>query len=168
MKNHDPSQVFEELTRGLPRFDDGRINFTGVRKAPVLNVVVYHEGEILIVKRSQKVSAYRSLWNGISGFIDEPKSIEEFAKQELGEELGLDERVIARIDVCEPYEVDDRGIDRTWVVYPVLVILSQRPIITLDWEHTDCVWIDPDSLSDYEYVKDFDVSVRKALARMSQ
>lgn len=134
----------------------------------MLNVVVYYEGKILIVKRSQKVGTYRGLWNGISGFIDEPKSIEEFAKQELMEEVAFDERVIASMGVCRPYEVDDQGIGRTWVVYPVLVMLRQKPAITLDWEHTDFAWINPEALKGYEYVKDFDVSVREALARMSE
>jgi 8-oxo-dGTP pyrophosphatase MutT (NUDIX family) len=168
MKNHSAQEMFEELTRGLPHFDDGRINFTGVRKAPVLNAVVYCRGEILLVKRSDKVSAYRGLWNGISGFIDEPKSIEDFAKHELREELGFAEGAFTRIEVCEPYEVDDRSIDRVWVVYPVLIVLNQKPVVTLDWEHTDYAWIDPASLGDYEYVKDFDISVNKALGQISK
>ncbi len=156
-----PQQVFEELTKGLPHFDDGRINFTDVKKAPVLNVVVYCQGEILIVKRSQKVSAYQGLWNGISGFIDEPKSIETFALQELKEELSI---TPDSLQVAHPYEVDDRTIDRVWVVYPVLAMLTQKPKnIILDWEHTEYRWITPKDLKHYTYVKDFDRSVSEAL-----
>lgn len=159
-------QIFEELTVGLPRFDDGRINFTGVRKAPVLNVVVWCDDEILLVKRSQKVSAYQGLWNGISGFIDEPKAVEDFARQELSEELGLPVTDIKNIIVCRPYEVDDRDIDRTWFVYPVLAELKQKSEIKLDWEHTDYAWIKPEQLKDYECVKDFDKSVHLALSTL--
>lgn len=161
-----PQQVFEELTQGLPRFDDGRINFTGVRKAPVLNAVVYHDGKVLLVKRSEKVSAYKGMWNGISGFIDEPKPIEAFARQELLEELSVDDAVINHLAVAEPYEIDDRSIDRIWVVYPVLAILHTEPTIVLDWEHTEYAWIEPSELSTYNYVKDFDKSVAKALAKV--
>jgi ADP-ribose pyrophosphatase YjhB (NUDIX family) len=161
MTNSTPQQVFEELTRDLPHFDDGRINFTGVRKAPVLNVVVYCNDEILIVKRSQKVSAYRGLWNGISGFIDEPKPIEDFAMQELSEELSATPDAIR---LAAPYEVEDREIDRVWIVYPVLAIFEKKPEIVLDWEHTDFVWIKSEDIEDYDYVKDFNVSVTKALA----
>lgn len=156
-----PQKVFEELTLGLPQFDDGRINFTGVRKAPVLNVIVYCQGEVLIVKRSQKVSAYQGLWNGVSGFIDEPKTIEEFAAQELAEELSI---IPDDVKVAMPYEVDDRSIDRIWVVYPVLATMQHKPKIKLDWEHTDFAWIKPEQLQQYEYVKDFDKSVARALA----
>ncbi|EDK72470.1 NUDIX hydrolase [candidate division TM7 genomosp. GTL1] len=159
-----PQQMFEQLTNGLPTFDDGRINFTGVQKAPVLNAIVYHDGWILIVKRSDKVGAYQGLWNGISGFIDEPKPIEDFAKQEINEELGVDLAIIKRIVVGEPYEVDDRSIDRLWFVYPVLVELHKLPDIVLDWEHTDFAWITPKALEEFAYVKDFDKSMHKALA----
>lgn len=159
-----PQVIFIELTKGLPKFIDGRIDFTGVRKAPVLNVVVAYKDEILIVKRSDNVSAYQGLWNGISGFIDEPKSIEEFASQELGEELSVNP-ADATIVVCEPYEVDDKGINRVWVVYPVLAEFKEKPKITLDWEHTDYKWIKRSELSDFEYVKDFDKSVDIALEK---
>lgn len=128
-----PQEIFEELTQGLPRFDDGRINFTGIRKAPVLNVVVRCGEEILIVKRSEKVSTYQGLWNGVSGFIDEPKSIEEFSEQELHEELGITAEDIDEIKVCEPYEVEDTDINRVWFVYPVLAELKKKPSIKLDW-----------------------------------
>jgi 8-oxo-dGTP pyrophosphatase MutT (NUDIX family) len=110
------------------------------------------------------VSAYQGLWNGISGFIDEPKSIEDFARQELSEELSLSQDVIERLQVCDPYEVDDREIDRVWVVYPVLAVLREKPKIVLDWEHTGYAWIKPGQLADYDCVKDFDVSVTRALA----
>lgn len=163
MSEQSPQQVYESLTKGLPRFDDGRINFHGVRKAPVLNVVVYYNGEILIVKRSDKVSAYQGLWNGISGFIDEPKSIEDFAVQELFEELSLDTKSIEMIKVADPYEVDDKDIDRVWVVYPVLVKLNKKPNVVLDWEHTEFAWIKSEELKDYDHVKDFDISVKNAL-----
>ena len=166
MSTSTPQRVFEDLTRGLPRFNDGRINFTGVRKAPVLNVVVFYEGKILIVKRSRKVGSYKGLWNGISGFIDEPKTIDDFAKQELAEELSLDTKLISKIKVCTPYEVNDLAIDRIWFVYPVLVTLNQKPNIVLDWEHTDYAWIEPVQLEDYKCVKDFDISVTKALAKL--
>lgn len=159
MNSHQ--HLFEELTRGLPLFEDGRINFTGVRKAPVLNVVVHCKDEILIVKRSHKVGAYRGLWNGVSGFIDEPKPIEAFAKQELAEELAV---VPHAVQVASPYEVIDRDIDRIWVVYPVLATLHQKPTIVLDWEHTDFAWILPSELKNYSFVKDFDKSVQAALA----
>ena len=165
MNHPTPQQVFMDLTKGLPRFDDGRINFTGIKKAPVLNVVVCYEGEILIVKRSDKVSAYRGLWNGISGFIDEPKSIEDFALQEISEELSLKKSMVQSVRAAEPYEVSDEGIDRIWVVYPVLAQLKAKPRIVLDWEHTDFAWIKPDQLSQYDFVKDFDISVFKALAQ---
>lgn len=159
-----PQQTFEELTEGLPRFDDGRIDYTHASKAPVLNTVVYCNGEILLVKRSNKVLVYQGMWNGVTGFIDELLPIEDIAKQELSEEITLDESVIDAIKITSPYELEDPEVGRTWVVYPVLVVLTQKPVITLDWEHTDFAWINPADLKDYNFVKDYDKSVGIALA----
>lgn len=161
--NNSPQAIFKELTRNLPRFTDGRINFTGVRKAPVVNVIVELDGKILIMKRSDKVSAYQRLWNGVSGFIDEPKPIEEFVRQEISEELSIGSELVGKMSVSDPYIVEDQDIDRVWYVYPVLVSLKKEPKIVLDWEHTDFKWIAPSELSKYQYVKDFDKSVRLAL-----
>lgn len=159
-----PQRIFRTLTSGLLRFEDGRINFTGVKKSPVINVIVELHGKILIVKRSDKVSAYQGLWNGISGFIDEPKSIEEFARQEISEELSIDLELIGNLSVCDPYIVEDQAIDRIWYVYPVLASLKSEPNIILDWEHTDYRWIQPSELTGFEHVKDFDKSVNLALS----
>jgi 8-oxo-dGTP diphosphatase len=158
-----PQQVFEHLTQGLPHFEDGRINFTGVQKAPVLNAVVYWDGKILLLKRSHKVSAYRGLWNCVSGFIDQPRPIADFARQEVSEELSINDIEIRAIKLAEPYEVDDRSIDRVWVVYPVLVELGCEPHIKLDWEHTDHAWIKSGDLSKFDHVIDLEKSVARAL-----
>lgn len=166
MKQLDPQQIFEELAAGLPLFEDGRINYTHAKKAPVINVIVHHDGEILIVQRSHKVSNYQGLWNGISGFIDTPKPIHEFARQELREELALHDQRIHTITVCHPYEVVDASIDRTWVVYPTLAHLAVRPDIVLDWEHTDYAWIPPHHVAQYSHVPDFDKSVKLALMHL--
>lgn len=163
MTNGSPQHVFAEVTQGLSHFPDGRIDYSHAQKAPVLNVVVYVGGEILLVKRSSKVGAYQGLWNGISGYIDEQKSVEDFAKQELREELSLLDTLFEKILVANPYEVHDKSIHKTWVVFPVLVTLPAKPVIALDWEHTDYVWIRPEQLQEFSYVKDFDVSVRKAI-----
>jgi 8-oxo-dGTP pyrophosphatase MutT (NUDIX family) len=158
-----PQQIFEKLTKGLPLFDDGRVNFKGVQKAPVLNAVVYYHGKVLLTKRSQRVGAYQGLWNGISGYIDRSEPIEKLVKQELSEELALISEIIKRIAVCTPYEVDDNSIDRTWFVYPVLVELNKEPNIKLDWEHTEFVWVKPNELQKYNCVKDLDISINRAL-----
>lgn len=167
MSSQTPQQIFEELTKGLPCFEDGRINFTNAVKAPVLNAVAYCRGEILLVKRSEKVGTYQGLWNGVSGYIDEPKPIEAFAQQEIEEELSVPIGQIQRVEIARPYQLEDHNINKTWVVYPALAIFLSKPNITLDWEHTDFAWIKPEQLNDYQTVPGLDFSLQKALALLN-
>ena len=56
----------------LPKFEDGRINYTGCKRCPVLNCVVTYNGEVLLLKRSDKVANYKGYWNFVAGFLDHP------------------------------------------------------------------------------------------------
>ena len=89
-------------------------------------------------------SLERHIW-----FIDEPKSIKDFARQEISEELSIDRMLIEDISVCNPYIVEGGSIDRIWYVYPVLVSLKSEPRIVLGWEHTEFRWIKPGELTNY-------------------
>ncbi|MFZ1627048.1 MAG: NUDIX domain-containing protein [Candidatus Moraniibacteriota bacterium] len=67
----------------------GQVEFTNVRWAPVVNCVVKYKQKILLVERSASLRLYPGDWNGISGFLDDQKSLEEKVREELREELGL-------------------------------------------------------------------------------
>ena len=111
----------------LPRFPDGRINYTGAKKAPVLNCVVQYGDKVLLLKRSDKVANYQGYWNFVAGFIDEPRPIREKVLEEVAEELKIEEADIASIKTAEPYEVFDPNAQKTWIVYPALVVLAKQP-----------------------------------------
>ncbi len=159
--------LFAEITRDLPRFSDGRVDFTLARRAPVLSVIVYHDGEILILKRSDKVLTHRNVWSTVSGFIDEPKSVEEFALQELSEEAGIGPDVIKQIKVTGMHETEDPEHDREWLIYTVVAELHTRPEVTLDWEHTEFAWAHPDRMHEYAVPEDFETAVRYALQHLN-
>jgi hypothetical protein len=42
---------------------------------PVVNIVVSYDGKVLLVERSQELSNYPGLWNGISGYLDDHKDL---------------------------------------------------------------------------------------------
>ncbi len=75
MKTKTAQQIFK-LTKSLPKFDYGRVDFTNTLIAPVLNMIIYCNRKILILKRSKNVNAHHGLWGGVTGFIDESKSLE--------------------------------------------------------------------------------------------
>jgi 8-oxo-dGTP pyrophosphatase MutT (NUDIX family) len=160
-------EIFEELTKGLPKFEDGRVDYTHARKAPVVTVVVYHDGKILLLRRSDKVLTHARMWSNVAGYIDEPRSAEDFALQELSEEIGLDPSVIKRLTLVGRHERSDPKHQREWLVYTVLAELHHRPDIKLDWEHTDFAWVTLEELSAYDgLVEDFEAVVKRALDKL--
>ena len=55
----------------------GQIDYTNIKWAPVINCVVKHGDKILIVKRSPDLKFYPGWWNGLGGFLDDDKELEE-------------------------------------------------------------------------------------------
>ncbi|MCK5212188.1 NUDIX domain-containing protein [Candidatus Parcubacteria bacterium] len=138
--------------KNLERFSDGRINYSGFDTAPIILCFVKHQDEILILKRSLMIANYPRTWNTVSGYIDEPVSLEAKAREELREEIGLDLSLIESIKVGKINTYFDKKINKTWIIYPIIVVLKARPKIQLDWEHSEYKWIKPKELKYYEIV----------------
>ncbi len=147
----------------LPKFNDGRINYANAGKAPVINVFIECGGEILLLKRSDKVRAYQGKWNSLGGYLDEVKPLRQKVLEELQEELGITESMIQSIDFGEPFEFIDSDIKKTWIIHPALAHLKEKPHIKLDWEHTEYRWIKPEELINFETVSKLDQTLKKVL-----
>ncbi|MBO8183616.1 MAG: NUDIX domain-containing protein [Archaeoglobus sp.] len=158
------TKILRELGEKLPKFPDGRIDYSKSDIAPVITVFVKYRDKILLLKRSDKVSTYKGKWNTVAGYLDEIRPIEEKVLEELGEELGIGEENILSIRIADPFEFKDSRIGKTWIVTPVLIELGKEPEITLDWEHTDYTWIHPDELKNFDTVPNLDKSLERALA----
>jgi len=50
------------------------------------------------------------------------------------------------------YQFTDINAKKTWIVFPAKVILSKKPSIQLDWEHTDFQWIAPEDITNFDTV----------------
>jgi len=146
------SKLIQELSRKLPKFSDGRIDYTNSKIAPVITIFVKHKGKILLLKRSNKVLEYKNLWNAVSGYLDELKPIEDKVKEELKEEIGVEEDNITKIHIGKIYKFADKKIHKTWIIVPVVVELKRKPKIQLDWEHSEYRWIAPQDLKKYPTV----------------
>lgn len=114
----DLGTLLRDYCARLPRFPDGRIDYTDSEEAPVLTCFVEYDEKILLLKRSDKVGTYRGMWNSVSGYIDDTIPLQKKILQELREELGLDENVIEDIRIRQPYRSVDEGIGKTWIIVP--------------------------------------------------
>jgi 8-oxo-dGTP pyrophosphatase MutT (NUDIX family) len=150
----------EEQTAFRPR--PGQVDFTPTRYAPVINCVVRHEGKILIVQRSPTMRWYPGLWNGISGFLDDQKSLEEKVKEELHEEVGIAASDVLSIHRGSIFHQEEPEYNKTWIVHPILVDVKTSTI-KLDWEAQHDEWIDVRDLKKYQIVPGFEKVVRLLL-----
>lgn len=140
-----PREVLR-LERLLPRFQDGRIDYTNAARAPVLDCYVLCKRRLLILKRTRPIAGSDNAWHVVSGFLDTPRSLREHVHQELREEINLRPEVIDSLFGLEPY----RHIDaKLWTVYPVVARLRCDWPIRLNEEHVRFRWIDTAEIKAY-------------------
>ncbi len=152
MDESDVSKKREELSKIYPHFPDGRINYKDTNYAPVVTVFVMFAGEILLVKRSDKVGTYKGKWNAIAGYIDDKEPIRQKALGEVREETGITGPIIRKVIAGTPYELEDKGIGKTWLICPFIVELNSKPEIKLDFEGTEYKWIKPEQITEFDRV----------------
>jgi isopentenyldiphosphate isomerase len=155
--------TIKTLAKSLPIFSDGRIDYSNANAAPVITVFIQYDNEILLLKRSNKVSTYQGKWNTVAGYLDEIKPLHEKILEELSEELGISEDNILSHHIGESYTFTDPTLEKTWIVYPALVKLRHKLSLQLDWEHTEYRWIKPKELGEFDHVPKLDQSLKKIL-----
>jgi predicted NUDIX family phosphoesterase len=152
-----------EQFQHLPKFPDGRIDYTDATKAPVINCFLQYQDEILLLKRGKKVGNYQGKRNSIAGYIDDSTALLEKAKQEVREEVCIGEDDIAHIIVGSPLECFDEEIGKTRLIYPFIFQLKTKVSPKLDREHTTCQRVKQDELTKYDIVKDLDKTLESML-----
>lgn len=140
----------------------GQIDYTNIRRAPVLNSVVHYGNKILLVKRSSNLRLYPNYWNGISGFLDDEKSIPEKAKSELKEETGIGEKDVVSLKEGTVFELDASEYDKTWIVHPVLIDVKTDNV-KLNWEAEDYKWVTLEEAYELDLLPGFDMVLKTFL-----
>ena len=120
----------------------GQVDYTDIRYAPVVNTVVARNGQIFCVKRSPDMRLYPNYWDWICGFLDDSKSVEEKAREELKEELGLKDEDIESLTRGNPWIDEAPQYKKTWLIIPVLAKVKTGDF-KLDWEASEGRWFKP-------------------------
>lgn len=161
--NQEIFNKLKQIEKNLPKFEDGRIDYSNSKTALVLTCFIQVKNEILILKRSDKIATYKGMWNTVAGYIDDYVPLKEKVLEELNEELFISESQIEKFKIGNNYEFTDKNINKTWIIYPVLITLSKKPEIKLNWEHIDYKWINPKEIINYDTVPKLDESLKNAL-----
>lgn len=133
----------------------GQIDFTHARFAPVINCVLKYRDRILVVQRSRSLTFYPGYWNGISGFLDDQKTLKEKVLEELREELGISRTHIKHIRLGQMFHQESPRHKKTWIVHPILVEVDTDQVI-LDWEAEKYQWIRPKEVKKLRLLPGFD------------
>ncbi len=137
----------------------GQVDFTYIRWSPVLNCVLQYKGKILVVERSTSLRLYPGYWNGISGFLDDTKSLKEKVYEELREEVGIRKKDIISIHPGLVFDQDEPKYKKTWIVHPVLVKVNTSNI-TLDWEAKKYQWLTLSKVKKLKLLPGFDLVLK--------
>ncbi|MFQ5911047.1 MAG: NUDIX domain-containing protein [Thermoplasmata archaeon] len=109
--------------------------------------LLFNEGRVLILKRSDKVATQKGKWAGVSGYLEDNEEPGQRSRQEIAEETGIENPTL--IGAGEP--IHARANEAVWEVHPFLFEVDTREV-TIDWEHVEYQWIRPEELSNYDCV----------------
>lgn len=141
----------------------GQTDYTNARWAPVMNCVLKYKDRILVVHRSEELHFYPGYWNGISGFLDDQRSLQEKVTDEIKEELRIPKRKIERMRLGGIFHQEEPKYGKTWIVHPVLVEVT-TDTVTLDWEARNYQWVTPREAKRLKLLPGFD-RVLKSLSQ---
>jgi 8-oxo-dGTP pyrophosphatase MutT (NUDIX family) len=126
----------------------------------VVTCFLESDGEILLLRRSERVGSYQGRWAGVSGYIE--MTADEQAFIEIEEETSLSVEDLKLIRKGETLPVEDEQFGVRWLVHPYLFHIDNRDKIQIDWEHKEARWINPGDIDNYQTVP----MLRETLARV--
>ncbi len=138
----------------------GQVDYTNIRWAPVINCVLKYKNKLLVVRRSRDLHFYPGYWNGVSGFLDDKKSLSEKIMAELREELGIPKAKIKSIKLGEIFDQEEPKYKKTWIVHPVLVEVKTDKV-RLDWEARSYKWLSLQEVKKLRLLPGFDEVLRR-------
>jgi len=138
----------------------GQVDYTNARWTPVMNCVLKYKDKFLVVQRSEELNFYPGYWNGISGFLDDQKNLNEKVAEEIKEELGIPKNKIKWIGLGEIFNQEEPKYKKTWIVHPVLVEVATDKV-KLDWEAKNYKWIELEEAKKLNLLPGFDRVLEK-------
>lgn len=129
----------------ISRLDKKRISitkadYTNIHWAPIIHCIIKYNEKILLIQRGEKLD-HPFYWSGVSGFLDDQKSLKSKVKEELREEVGITSQQIKSIHLGEIFHRNAAEFKKKWIVHPVLVELHSNQIQLNPQECHDFRWV---------------------------
>ena len=138
----------------------GQVDYTHAQWAPVINCVLKYKNKLLVVQRSKELNFYPGYWNGVSGFLDDRRSLNQKVLDELKKELGIAKTIIKKIQLGEIFDQEEPKYKKTWIVHPILVEVKTDKV-KLDWEARNYKWLTLQEVKKLKVLPGFDEVLRR-------
>ncbi|MBC7581627.1 NUDIX domain-containing protein [Aeromicrobium sp.] len=132
----------------------GQVDYTHIRYLPVMNCLVFNAGKLLLVQRSDDMRTWPGIWHCIGGYLDDDKTIEDKALEELWEEAGISTERVTSMQRFAPILREDNAHGKTLFTVPVRADIVGYEY-TLNWESQAAIWIDPAEVGQYNLLPGF-------------
>ena len=126
------------------------------------SLLINDEGNLLILKRSEKVRTYKGFWGGVAGYVEENEKPYETALKEIKEEVGLNKEDVKLIKRLDPIKFSDTYENQkyNWEIFVFLFKITDKSKIKIDWEHLEYRWINPSEIEKFNTVPHFEDIVK--------
>lgn len=106
--------------------------------ADVATAFLRHDGEVLLVRRSDDAPTFPGRWAGVSGYVEDGEDPVAATRREVREEVGIEQCALARAG--RSLSVEAPEYDTEFVVHPALFDAGGRGV-SLGHELQDAVWV---------------------------
>ncbi|MFO8099241.1 MAG: NUDIX domain-containing protein [Salinibacter sp.] len=130
-----------------------------MNEVAVATIFLRHQGEVLLLRRSEAVGSYPGRWGAVAGPIEHDAPLDT-AYSEIAEETGLQEHDVTLAKEGPAFRVEDDERGTTWHVHPFLFDVDTRAIST-NWETEEAEWASPTALLRRETVPELWTSYRR-------
>lgn len=127
----------------------GTVDLPAVKETHVVSCFLQRRsGEVLLLRRSEKVGTFQGRWATVTGYLEDPTPREQ-ALREIREEVGVSADELHLENEGPPVYARDGGLG--FVIHPYRFSVKD-PTIKLDWEHTEFEWVKPSDIVKREIV----------------
>jgi len=141
-----------------------RVDYTNIHWVPIIHCIIKYNDKILLIQRSEKLD-YPFYWSGVSGFLDDQKSLQNKVKEELKEEIGVTSQQIKSIHLGEIFHRKAPVFKKTWIVHPILVELHSSQIQLNPKECRDFRWVYLKNINKFRLLPGFSETLKLILEK---
>jgi ADP-ribose pyrophosphatase YjhB (NUDIX family) len=125
----------------------------------VVKAQIWRDGRLLIIKRAPDSDPYPGLWDVPGGSVHKGETIDQGLRRETSEEVDL------TLSHIRPLTSWSTGQQESLVIGLSYLATSETDTVTLSEEHTDFAWVEPSSISDYDFPPNLEKEIKWVIAK---